>query len=241
MKQNFLRIPSDTMQEEYHSFSQDNEIPWQQTRKTQSEVLQTPRESGGGGNPGYEDMTNNPEEDQDPFVISNTDEIIMAIQGWVKLFVQHLHAKSVLESFAKQGEKGIPIEIKVCGISPPEPPLPMPTWEALKDIIWSSLKDKTDEEKNSITNVFLGHIGGDPSGRNKIFHVFSDIINEKATPRRYYNMHCEAALVGLVAASEVSKNIASYGDEEMVTELCVGLVHFLQPRQLTHIYRTYRD
>ena len=58
----------------------------------------------------------------------------MAIQGWVMLFVQHLHAKSILESFARRRENEARIDFKIYGVRFPEKPLSLPTWEALEEI-----------------------------------------------------------------------------------------------------------
>ena len=98
--------------------------------------------------------------DQDPFIISNGEEISLAIQGWVKLFIQHLHAKSILESFARRGGNEVPIELKIYGINSPEnrlDRLQLPTWDALEIIIRSSLQNMTTDEQDKYINVFQSY------------------------------------------------------------------------------------
>ena len=249
MKQGFLRIPSDSSQKDFYDFSQLKDIPWQGFRR----VPKTVGESDGGDNQDSEDIANNCDEelerDQDPFAMFQDEEVSLAIQGWMKLFVQHLHAKSILETFARHGGKEI--DIKVYGLSPPENSLLLPTWEALKTIIRFSLQDKTIQEQDDVINLFLSHFqasdnmamaqtdNDDPSvGKNNIFSMVSDIIARRAETRaRYYRMHCEVALAGLVAASRSPVGVAPYANKEIVDKLNVGLISdFLQPRQLTHIY-----
>jgi hypothetical protein len=185
--------------------------------------------------------------------MNDDEEVIMAIQGWVKLFVQHLHAKSILEAFAKQrGREMIPIDIKVYGVSPSKNPLPLPTWEDLEKILRSSLQDETTEQQNEMIKVFRSHFEtsdnlnmaevptndnntataqtdtDDSLGKNQIFSVISDIITQRGKNRaRYYNMHCEAALASLVSASKCPLKVAPYADEEIVAELHVGRVPFI--------------
>jgi hypothetical protein len=244
-----LTIPSDRYQKDYYNFSLEKKISWQQFRRTRTSVPLTVRESS---NPDSEDGANNCdmdlEIDQDPFEIAHQDQIIMAIQGWMKLFVQHLHAKGVLESFARNREKEIPIEIKVYGIKSPKKPLPLPTWEVLDGIIRSSLQDKTPEEQDDVIKIFQSHVQSSDChssmaptnndntakaqtsgkglllGRNNIFSVIRDILTQEAkTKPRYYNIHCEVALASLVAASRSTLGVKSYAGEEFVTELSVGL------------------
>jgi hypothetical protein len=251
-------IPSDGIQEldAYRTFSEKNRLPWQKSfsYKPFSEdrandcdgVLDS---DGSDAEDGIYD--NDPEGDQVPFKILYDEEIVLAIQGWLKLFVQHLQAKNVLESFARDGSKGIPIEIKVYGISPPTKPLTMPDWSTLVEIIHSSLDGVPDEEREEIIEVFKAHFPSKNnntstapsrhglSGKGKrIFSVVGDIATGKAKTRdMYYNMHCEVVLAGLVAASKVSPGaLTRYANEKVVEELKVGLgVSFsiLQPRQLT--------
>jgi len=246
VEQRFLAIPSDQNQGVFYLFSQTKDIPWQQSRRTEtgSGVFRPHRESGVCGNSetGLGDTTNisevDLERDQDPFVIEQNDEIIMAIQGWAKLFVQHLHAKNILETFARHGGEEIPIEIKVYGVSPPENPLPLPSWEDLNKVIASSLQDKTTEEQDKMINVFKNHFqahearemtdsqsnGNDRLiGKNNIFRVVCDIIAKKAENRpRYYNMHCEAALASLVDASRSPAKVPFYVNKEISAELNVS-------------------
>lgn len=145
-----LTIPSDIDQDIYYEFSLEKDIPWQQYRKTGAE----------SDDPDSEDTANNCDKDlewdQDPFEIKPKEEIALAIQGWMKLFVQHLHAKSILEYFARHGGKEIPIEIKVYGVSPPKS-RPLPTWEELEETIRRSLQDKSTEEQHEMIKVFQSH------------------------------------------------------------------------------------
>jgi hypothetical protein len=247
VEKNFLRMPSDQGQQDFYKFAQIKDIPWQQSRKTQTGVLQNPSGGDGRGNPDFGGTASSREgsleRDQDPFQIFHKEEIIMAIQGWVKIFVQHLHSKSILESFARHGGKETPIEIKIYGLCLPEESLLLPTWDALMTVIRSSLQDKSVEEQENMVQVFRSHFqtsaivnddnaataqtdGDNLSSKNHIFNVISDIITGKAMRRsRYYNMHCEAALAGLVALSESPEKVAPYADKEIIAELQVGLVH----------------
>ena len=219
VEEQLLKIPSDTNQRDYQKFSADKNIPWQQSRATQTGVLQNHEKSE--VNPDFEGTSSSREGDQDPFSITENEGAIMAIQGWVKLFVQHLHAKSILESFAKNGGRDIPIDIKVYGVSPPEQPLPYPTQADLESIIRSSLQDTPDMDK--MIAVFLSHFQSDDmAGKNKIFSVIRNIIMGRARKGRYYNMHCEAALAGLVSASKYPETVAPYADKGIVDELNVG-------------------
>lgn len=241
----FLLIPSDRSETIFYRFAHDNDIPWQQSRSTRTQLGQTLtfKKSDGSDNAESDDSdTINLERDQDPFLINDEEEITMAILGWMKIFVQHLHAKNTLESFAKRGN--IPIEIKVYGVSQPaSESLLLPTWETLEKIMRSSLQDSSepDEEQNKIINTFLSYFktsddandddtaraktGGNalsPS-KNRIFNVIGDIIAQRATKRSaYYNIHCEAALAGLAAVSNFPEKLAAYVNKEFASELNVS-------------------
>jgi hypothetical protein len=226
----YLTMPSDIDQNLYYEFSQSMDIPWQISRRTGTGVPETEGSDS-------EDRTNNCdrdlEKDQDPFAVFHDGGITMAIQGWVKLFVQHLHAKNILESFARHGGREIPIEIKVYGVSSPMNH-PLPTVDNFDTVIRSSLKDVSAERRDEMTKVFWNHFrdtddntatartsDGVSSGRNNIYRVIRNIMKEKTTTS-YYTIHCEAALAGLVAASKFP-HITDFADEELLAELHVGL------------------
>jgi hypothetical protein len=252
-----LSIPSDMDQELYCDFSLEKDIPWQQCRKTGAESDDS------------EDSANNCDKDlewdQNPFEINSMEEIALAVQGWMKLFVQHLHAKSTLEFFARRGGSEVPIEIKVYGVTPPKN-RPLPTWEELEETIKRSLQDKTAEEQHEMIKVFQRHFqtsdsptndensltndkntaattqtsgdGWPPlASKHNIFKVFSEILAKTVKTRRWYNVHCEVALASLVVAyqSFPGQRVLDYVDEELVVELGVGIPSILQLRQLTHI------
>ena len=251
-----LRIPSDICQQEYREFAKTKEIPWRQDRKTG--VLQNVSESDGspdfGDTAEDHELEEGLEKDQDPFAITDNEEITMAIQGWVKLFVQHLHAKSILESFARRRENEARIDFKIYGVCYPQKPLSLPTWEALEEILRSSVQDNTPEDKDKMIEVFRSHIqtsinmakaptsdsddnaaaaqtdcaNPSESRKNNIFDVINSIITQTGTTEtksRYYNMHCECALASLVAAvSESPTELETYADKETVAELQVCLV-----------------
>jgi hypothetical protein len=243
---NFKLIPSARSETIFYRFAHDNDIPWQQSRSTRTQLDQTLtfKKSDGSDNAESDDSdTINLERDQDPFSINDEEDITMAILGWMKIFVQHLHAKNTLESFAKRGN--IPIEIKVYGVSQPaSESLLLPTWETLEKIMRSSLQDSSepDEEQNKIINTFLSYFktsddandddtaraktGGNASpSKNRIFNVIGDIIAQKTTKRfAYYNIHCETALAGLAAVSNFPEKLAAYVNKEFASELNVGFV-----------------
>jgi hypothetical protein len=244
VRQSFLRLPSDDNQSTFLKYARDKNIPIQIYRGARrlANVLQTPslRERDGSGDPDFKDVTDNREggleEDQDTFTTSDFEDVIAVVKGWMKLFVQHVHAKSVLESFIRHAGD-LPVEIKVYGVSPSKNPPLMPTWEILVEIIRSSLKDKTIEEQNEVIDVFKSHFrnnnatndGGLIFGKNRIFDVVYDIITQKANTRsRYFNIHCEAALASLVAACRspacLPVEVARYADKEFIAELNVGHV-----------------
>src|SRR5271168_82679 len=139
-----LAFPSDGLQGTYRSFAGEKRIPWRQSR---GGLPQTVREIGNA------DL--DPEEGQD--FIRPGGDVALAIQGWAKLFVQHHHAKSILETFLRREGREIPIEIKVYGVSVPENRLPLPTWETLKTVMRSSLQDKTAEDRDKMINVFKSY------------------------------------------------------------------------------------
>ena len=249
-QRNLLSVPSDQLQNIFHKFAEAKSIPWQRYRGIQTKAAKESDGSDSSYNPSEdtEDATN----DQDPFHIIHQgsypfEEISIAIQGWVKLFIQHFHAKRILESFAKKEGMEIPIKIKVLGVNQPEKPLPMPTWEALTEVLRSSLHNQNTERQHEMIKVFRDHFQTarptnnnnnttttqtNCDGKNTIFRVVSDIIMEKAKDRpRYYNMHCEVALAGLVAASKYPVNVIPYVDKEVAKQLAVGLIpYFLQQR-----------
>jgi hypothetical protein len=243
VKNKCLSIPMDMHQEHFRKFAETKDIPWQQSRKIQTEMFQSLRPEESDSIAESEGTRSSREGDQDPFEINNDEDVIMAIQGWVKLFVQHLHAKSILESFARRGTRDISIDIKVYGVGPSQNPLPLPSWEDLEKIIRSSLQNKKIEEQDNMIEVFRSHFqtssdniakddnaamahSSRSSGKNPIFTVISDIITQKAKTRpRYYNIHCEAALAGLVSASMDPANaLAPYADNDFIAELLVGLI-----------------
>jgi hypothetical protein len=243
VKNKCLSIPMDMHQEHFRKFAETKDIPWQQSRKIQTEMFQSLRPEESDSISESEGTRSSREGDQDPFEINNDEDVIMAIQGWVKLFVQHLHAKSILESFARRGTRDISIDIKVYGVGPSQNPLPLPSWEDLEKIIRSSLQNKKIEEQDNMIEVFRSHFqtssdniakddnaamahSSRSSGKNPIFTVISDIITQKAKTRpRYYNIHCEAALAGLVSASMDPANaLAPYADNDFIAELLVGLI-----------------
>jgi hypothetical protein len=137
-----------------------------------------------------------------------------------------------------RGSKGIPIEIKVYGVNSPEKPLTMPDWSTLVEIIHSSLDGISDEERQETIEVFKAHFPSENSNTStalsraglsskakRIFSIVGDIATGKAKTRdMYYNMHCEVALAGLVAASKVSPGtLSKYANEILLEELKVGL------------------
>jgi hypothetical protein len=224
VEQAYLKIPSDREQEKFKKFAMMKKIPWQHSRKTQTRELRNLSESDGSGNSVSGDTEDNLERDQDPLNDMIPAEEIVTIQGWVKLFVQHLHAKGVLETFARHGGNKIPIEIKTYGLCLPENPLPMPTWETLTKIMKHSVRDKPTKEQDEMIETFRDRFQTSHN-KNNIFSVISDIIAQKGK-NRHYNMHCEVALAGLVAAcrSPVKVEPQVYADNEIVAELQVGLV-----------------
>jgi hypothetical protein len=268
---NLLSIPHDRVQGIFEKFAADKEIPWQQSRCIQTKAAKGSDGSDSSGNPDSKDAakgsdgsdsSGNPDSkdatdsedviedvtnDQDPFQVLNRselfpyDEISMAIQGWVKLFVQHFHAKRILESFARSAGTEIPIEIKVLSVNWVETRhFKMPTWEDLREVLRSSLHDRNTEVQDEMIKVFQDHFqtagqtdktqtdrNGSPP-KHAIYSVFSDIITQRAKGRpRYYNMHCEVALASLVAASRDPAKVSSYVDEEVINELAVGLIPFV--------------
>lgn len=220
VRSGLLRIPEDTNQWVFKRFSDKKEIPWQQDRRTQTGEfvsLQVDLDSDG---------------DQDTFAILDTGdgEITMAIQGWVKLFVQHLHAKKILEIFANRGQVETPIDVKVYGISSSKNSA-LPTSEVLEKIIKSSLPNETTEKRDKMFSVFKSYFETRPQKKHNIFDVVYNIIGETKTNRsKFYNVHCEAALASLVAASKArpSATMAPFANEEMVSDLYVGLVPSIQ-------------
>lgn len=215
-----LKILSDKDQEQYKSFADLKEIPWQQFRKTG--VLGV---GDGSGDPVSGGMEDNNEMDQDPWDDDMTPEQdVMAVQGWIKIFVQHLHAKSVLETYARHVGNKFPIDIKTYGLRFPKNPLLMPTWETVEDIIKVSLPEKSEDDRAKIITIFKGHFISRREGGNNIFNLIGDIIDGKANTR-HYHVHCEVALAGLVAAaSGPSKKMECYADGEIIEVLQVGLV-----------------
>src|ERR1700678_4338171 len=225
-----LAFPNDGLQGTYRSFAGEKRIPWRQSR---GGLPQTVVEIGNA------DL--DPEEDQD-FIMPGGD-VALAIQGWAKLFVKHHHAKSILETFLRREGHEIPIEIKVYGVSLPEKRLPLPTWETLKTVMRSSLQDKTAEDRDKMINVFKSYFetsddtnDNDIPCKNVIYNVIGNIITQKANTTRYYNIHCEVALAGLVAASKFPSEVARFVDKDLLDELNVGIPSILQLRQLTHMY-----
>jgi hypothetical protein len=241
-----LNLPSDTLQNIYRKFAEDHRIPWRQSRDG------VPQTVGKIGNADLdlEDGDAESEKDQEP-LLSHRGDLALAIQGCVKLFVQHHHAKTILESFFRHEGREFPIEIKVYGLSSPENLLPLPTWEALKTAMRSSLQDKTAEDQDKIINVFESHFKtsddtNDDSKskadnnylsprKNAIYNMIGNIITQKATTTKFYNIHCEVALAGLVAASKFPSDVARFVDKDFLDELNVGIPSILQLRQLTHI------
>ena len=246
VERNLLQMPSDKHQAVFHKFAVENVIPWAQTRGKLGDG------SDSGGKPDSEDTTNHQDSkdatndqdsedatnDQDPFFIGthHWQAISIAIQGWVKLFVQHFHAKRILESFAKNGGREIPIEIKVFGVTKSKKCLPYPDLDTLKTVLKSSLHDQDTELQDETIKVFLSHIQATPpiannyTATNRIFSVVRDIITKRANHRsRFYDMHCEVALASLVAASKYPDNlkVAHYIDGEVIVELTVGLIPFV--------------
>ena len=233
-----LRIPSAMYQRQFRNFSELKDIPWQQSRGIVDLV-----DSNGIICESEE------ERDQDTFAVEESGDTggyhtAIAIQGWVKLFVQHLHAKRVLESFAnlKHGQGEIPINVKVYGISSSKNSA-MPTLEVLKEVIRSSLPNETTEEQDEKISVFQSYFGTNDNmaitptksllGRNDIYNVISNIIKGGADNERrpmYYNLHCEAALTSLVAASKspAAVEVTPYASQEMLADLYVGLVPSIQ-------------
>jgi hypothetical protein len=220
-----LKIPSDKEQDMYEKFSVTKVMPWQQSRKTRSTgVLENLSESDGSGDPVSEGMEDNLEMDQEPWESMTKEQDIMAVQGWIKNFVQHLHAKSVLESYARHVGNRYPIEIKTYGLCFPTRPLPMPTWETVKEIIRSSLFQESEDEKEKFISIFKGHFPSQREGGNNIFNLIGDIIEGKKGIRQYH-VHCEVALASLVAALSGSlEKMECYADEGVVKVLQVGLV-----------------
>jgi hypothetical protein len=240
-------VPADSQWDlaKYHKFSEKHGIPWQRSYsdKADSEDKANDRD----GEHDTDDYDTDLERDQAPFGAFQVPETILAVQGWMKLLVQHFHAKSILESFVLRGSNNTPIEIKVYSVSQPKNRLKMPNWTTLVDILNMSLKDFTDEDRAEIIKDFSASLKSrekehDDNSRlsesvkgKKIFSVLGNIATGKSnsTPR-YYNMHCEVALAGLVAASKISQGVVSltsYADEKVLDDLKVCLcVPILQPR-----------
>src|ERR1700678_3665958 len=225
-----LHIPNDELQSAYRTFARKQTIPWRQSHGGLPQTV---------GEIGNADL--DPEEDQD--VIMPGGDVALAIQGWAKLLVKHHHAKSILETFLRREGREIPIEIKVYGVSLPENRLPLPTWETLKTVMRSSLQDKTAEDRDKMINVFKSYFetsddtnDNDIPCKNVIYNVIGNIITQKANTTRYYNIHCEVALAGLVAASKFPSEVARFVDKDLLDELNVGIPSILQLRQLTHMY-----
>jgi hypothetical protein len=186
------------------------------------------------------------ERDQAPFGFLEKEEMVLAVQGWVKLFVQHFHAKSILESFAWQGDpdKDVPIDIRVYGVGRPKENLALPDKETLVRILNSSITDSnfSDEEREEIIELFFSKVKSQEfenlrvsnKGRN-IINIVNSIANGEAkTGGVFYNMHCEAALAGLVASSRFysGEALSRYADKKLVDDLnvCLGVPPILQPR-----------
>ena len=125
VQQNLLHMPSDQQQFLFHRFAVKNAMPWVTQHKLRDGSDRSGKPDSGDrtNDQDSEDTTNDQESedamnDQDPFFIGTNhwEDISIAIQGWVKLFVQHFHAKRILESFAKSRGSEISIDIKVFGV-----------------------------------------------------------------------------------------------------------------------------
>ena len=247
-----LDLPSDQLQTFFRKFAEERGIPCRQTRAP--EVPQTVREIGNADLDPKDGDDGEFETDEVPFPpLLGHEGIALAIQGWAKLFVQHHHAKRILEAFVRHEGREIPIDIKVYGVSIPEKSraLPLPTWETVKTVMRSSLSDKTAEDRDKIIDVFKSHFETSDDtndtaktdkkvlsrhSKNAIYHTMGAIITHKPNTARYYNIHCEVALAGLVAASQcASSQVARFVDDGLLDELKVGIPSILQLRQLTHM------
>lgn len=232
----------------YRKFSEEHGLPWQQSNGDWADSEDKANEYDGehdtddsGCEETADEYGRDLERDQVPFGCG-IDELHLAIQGWVKLFVQHFHAKSILENFARKVRGSVPIEIKVYGVSPPKNLPTMPKWTTLRTILETSLEGFPDKDKAEMMEMFSTSFGRNREGYHdddsrdddsrfsdrgkKIFRVVSDIVTGKSDDRpRYYNMHCEVALAGLVAASKISQGVplSNYADTNLVDDLKVCL------------------
>lgn len=253
----FFLLPSESEIEEYRNFSEEHGLPWQLPARTRSDKpdVEDSNHCDGDLDPddsAFEDIADDEDLERDqvpPIVTFNNvpDDTVLIVEGWVKLFVQHFHAKHILESFVLRGRMDIPIEIKVYGISPPRKHLFMPDWETLLKIINSSLETSSlnDEERNEVVDIFKrrldvgmssngdGAADGSPmsvKGRN-IFNAVGKIASvaegkTKERRRMFYKSHCEVAFQALVAFSKmIAPGVAHpiFADKEVLDVLKVCL------------------
>ncbi|KAM6493056.1 hypothetical protein JOM56_011190 [Amanita muscaria] len=172
------------------------------------------------------------EEELAPGPLSDPSHIMISslIRDRMRLLVNHLTAKRILENYCVQ--KHVDVEIKLLGINPET--AFRPSWETLTSVIGSvtsgtnlspSTQSIVDHLKDRIEHTL---ISAKLPASNKIFMVFDQIIKGEEGKRPYYTVHCEAALAafastGRGAAEGVAGLLAQLNldrREVVVSKLC---------------------
>ena len=151
-----------------------------------------------------------------PRVMLESEDLIDAVQSWLKLLVKYTTARRALEDYCETLGRGEDrkIEISLLSVTPTE--TTMPLWQDVSEVLESALKKQYLFRSSSMHQEIISYIKtrvGDGNTRHNIIDVFTDIIRGVERPISY-TVHCEAALVAFA-----SLDISSEGDDQGLAEI----------------------
>jgi hypothetical protein len=167
-----------------------------------------------------------------PHSTMESDDLMGAVQSWLKLLVKYTTARRALEMYCGtlKRDEDSEIEISLLSVTPTE--TTMPLWKDISEVLQSVLKKQylTSPPCQEMIDHLKTRIFDNGNIHHNIIDIFRDIINEVEWPISY-TVHCEAALVAF--ASLDTSDISSEGDNRDLAEIqCVRIFNPPQKKSL---------